>query len=209
MMMPFHYRRIGPEFLSELFDTVAAGHSAVLLGPHYVGKRYVLAQLEDPCRKRHLGPIVRVFIPSAQRLTTLAGLGALLRKAVQEADVASVVPDPPETDPLRPLDELSARSGRPVVLLVANVDRMAHHVARRFLQEVRTRVEARQLVAVLTGEYDFRDLVHGPQSEFNCAHQFVLQGFEMTEYRRLLDKYARASGIQFEPADRWRSCCGS
>jgi len=213
-MIPFHYRRIGPEFLAELSDTVAAGQSAVLLGPHYVGKRYVLAQLEKNCRKRPLAPIVKVFVPSAQRLTTMAGLGALLRKAVQEADAASVMPEPPETDPFRPLDEFSARCGRPVVLLAANVDRMAHHVARRFLQEVRSRVEARNLIAVLTGEYDFRDLVHGPQSEFNCAHQFVLQGFEMTEYRRVLDRYARALRIQFEPGDRvvrllWKLTGGS
>ena len=197
-MMPFHYSRISQAFIKELAERVLGGESVVLLGPRYGGKRYTMSHLRALLQDAGVAPLVQMKLLRETPVTTEQEAVELMMQAIADAGLNSGHTEHASDDLFEPIDRLSSESGKPVILLAANVDGMAHHVARCFLEGVRTRVESGRLVAVLSGEDDFRDLVHGPQSEFNCANQFVLQGFAEDEFNHVVCEYARPFHIEFE-----------
>src|SRR5262249_16868400 len=84
-----------------------------------------------------------------------------------------------------------------------DIDNLPFHRARQFLRDIRTRAEGRgprpgRLAAVLTGEVDLSELVYGPLSEFNCANQFVLTGFDPPGFPVAAARYLAALGLRFE-----------
>ena len=103
-------------------------------------------------------------------------------------------------------DHLLRDENGAATLFVANVDSMPFHRARGFLEGVRTRIGRTgpfhgNLTVVLTGELDLRDLVYGPNSEFNCAHQFVIQGFAEYEFALFGARYAKTLGLEIEESE--------
>ena len=83
-------------------------------------------------------------------------------------------------------------------MIVPYVDGMSHSLARLLLQAIRVRVTDRKIIALLSGETDLRELVHGSKSEFNCANQYVLQGFDLDAFREQARLYAEALNLRFE-----------
>src|SRR5262249_33977585 len=144
--------------LSKLTERAAGGESVVVLGPRYCSKRFVLNHLAHELQRRGADRIVRVCEIGESVVETEESLRTLLCAAVTSGQEV-----PPYGNIFDAVDALCESSpSQHVYLLVANVDGMAHHLARTFLQGIRTRVQAGKIVAILSGEYHFRDLVHGP-----------------------------------------------
>lgn len=198
--LPFQYVRISKAFLEKLVCVVEAGESILLVGPRYGGKRHVMRKLCEALGDKGIGPIVRLrglekLIPRNRNAVT-----ERLRKAVEKADPALDLSSLSSDNLFAPIDLLYEKQREPVVLFAPNVDNMPHHVARSFLQSVRNRVQDGKLIVVLSGEDSFRDLVYGPNSEFTCANQYVLQGFDPNAFKGFFDQYAKVTGLTFQPA---------
>ncbi len=196
MTTPFHYVRVCREFISQkVAGRVRRGENCVLLGHPNSGKGYVCYAVADCLKEEIAHRVVRLNLAYGGTVATEDDFCRRMREAVVQAGGADV------GSGSGLLDALNGLQVNQPLLFANNVDSMAHHVARTFLQEVRSRVEEGRLVTVLTGEYDLQELVHGPNSEFNVAGQYVLQGFELDEFTNLLERYTDAYGIQFSPAD--------
>lgn len=198
----FKYVKVTTSFYNELATTVHGEESIVLVGPRYGGKRHVMIRLYDELHKQVASPIVylkdieKKTNPNHKTVTTL--IKQAVKKASPDLDMDSCQDD----DLFEPIDLLYKKTGIPVILLAANVDSMAHHVARNFLQCVQTRVQEKKLIVVLSGEDTFRDLVHGPNSEFTCANQYVLQGFDEDAFTLVLNGYIHSLNFNFEPREK-------
>src|SRR5918911_1284594 len=192
-MSLFSYERISASFVKQLADKVLATESTVLIGPRYGGKRHVLNLLQHALEEQQLRPIVDLQFLDNVPLYTDKQVHSLIREAAAEA-----VPDislgrfQAAGNLTAPLQQLASTLNKPVILLASNIDGMAHHLARAFLEGVRTLVEDRQLICVMSGEHDFHGLVYGPKSEFSCANQFVIQGYAEEEFSRNLVEYLRS-----------------
>src|SRR5579862_2096945 len=197
MDTPFLYRRIGPLFHMELAELVSRGQSAVLLGLRLTGKRLLLKILAE---KLLATPDLVVFQVEFARQPALAELSAV--KEVMEAVVHKAAPTltlrkVADDELLGSVQQICDEHHYSVVLLVSNLDSIAHHVAQKFLREVRVLVENHRLTAVLTGEENLGLLVHGSDSEFNCAHQFIIQGFEEAEFLNYMRHRGEVASIRF------------
>lgn len=200
-MAPFSYHYISKPFVADLAQRISDGEGVIMLGPRYGGKRYVMSRLYDFIQKSDLGPCVRIRLLDDLRLSTTERVVESVRRAVHKARGG----DDPESeaatgdDLLSPLKGLAAaHPNKPVFLFATNVDGMSHHLARRFLQEVSMLYQDKQLIPVMSGEDDFRELVHGPNSEFSCANQYVLQGYVEEEFRIFLDHYLKYLRLKLE-----------
>ena len=160
------------------------GCSAVLLGPRDLGKRYVLNQLAREVETWPAFYVIRIDFPREPALAAAKAIRKLVRQGVER-----VFPTLPSTDIGNNQDLLgsirlaSSITTRRIVILASNVDCLAHHQVQALLRETQTMVKACRLSVVLTGEENLRNLVTGPDSEFNCAEQFVLQGFGELAFR--------------------------
>lgn len=198
--MPFNYRRVSQELVRELRDKVSDGQSAVLLGPRYGGKRYVMDRVRALLCDSGIAPIMQIRLLAESPLCTSLSVTELIRKAaagVDGLDPAGV----PTDDPFELLELLAAQTEKPLVFFAANVDGMSHHLACRFLQKVRMLVTGKRLVVVMSGENNFRELVHGENSEFNCVNQYALQGYTFDEFDEFLGRYLRHLRIKFSDLD--------
>jgi signal transduction histidine kinase/PAS domain-containing protein len=212
-MAEFQYRRIDRKFLGELSQEVAAGRSCFILGPRYSGKSYLMARLRSYLRKRDLGPLIYRRLGRDAEVSGEAQAREMFRSAVAE-----ILPEAAETCAdsalIEPVVRLSQYVEGPVVVLLANAEKMPVHVTQRLLGELRTQAEAGRVITVLSGEYDFCDVVHQPHGEAWPAHHFVVQGYEEKQFRELAVEYARASCVCFESADEalellWRETGGN
>jgi len=174
----FSYRKIGTSFFDELQEKlVERRDSIVLVAPRYGGKRYLMHEIhrrlleQEDFQVLPLDAATQPNVGSEEELRDW--LATVVCKVEGHFDERTV-----SNDWFAPLDWLIANSARRVVLLVFNVDRLTNTLARKLLKKVRTLVEARTLVAALSGEDVFLKLVYGPGSEFNCVHQYFLQGFD-------------------------------
>ncbi len=195
----FKYCQIGADFHRNLAESVFSGRSAVLLSIRGLGKRYVLKRLGDALRREGSRLVVEVEFPHEQALLAPADVQKLVEAAVCKAapngnynEMAS------HDDLLNSVKHLCKQRFR-VVLLASNLDSLAHHLAQSFLREVRVLVSHHEspLTAVLTGEENLRELVHGAESEFNCPHQFILQGFDEPEFLAYMQKRLETARISF------------
>ncbi len=55
----------------------------------------------------------------------------------------------------------------------------------------------------ITGESHIFDLVNGPDSEFNCSNEFILQGMEETLYIAEGRRWAERLGVELDDPDRY------
>lgn len=210
-MFEFGYKLINSAFKKDLSDLILRGESIILLGASYTGKRQVMNHLyADLQENEHQSIVIALKLRHMRPITSDRKLRELIEREVQREAVQKGIELPSgahcsDESFFAPMDGLMTEAGKPVTLLASNVDSLGHHLARRFLKGVRTRVEARRLIVVLSGEEDLRDLVHGPNSEFNCANQYVLQGFDEDELGTYISKGAEALNIVFEsPREAYR-----
>jgi nitrogen-specific signal transduction histidine kinase len=195
---PFKYQQVDQQLINELYEKLINSQSVILLGPRYGGKRYVMDRLRIRLKDAGIEPIVQLRLLSETPICTVAAIGDLIRQAVQAADQTGLRDYALGEDPFDPLRTLISENRKPVVLLVANVDGISHHLARKFLQEVRTLVETHQLVAVMSGESDFRELVHGENSDFStCAEHYVLQGYAFEAFADFLTSHLGYLRLEF------------
>jgi signal transduction histidine kinase len=195
-MTAFRHRRVGTDFIQECEEIVFSGGSVVLLGPRFGGKRFVQNRLVESLTRKTSVPVVSFSVPDSDHGKALETIRCRTSGGDERAGQLFV------GDPFAAVTELSSRYGQPVVLVGGNIDQLSQDLARDFLRRVRRDVEARKIVAVLSGELDFRDLVHGPHSEFNCAEQFVLQGFDRETFSEHFRADATASGVQWTDPGR-------
>lgn len=197
-MIRFNYRRVDSELVGDLEKLLLNGQSAALLGFRDVGKRYVLRRLLKQLRTDLTQPIVVIDLLRPTPVTTEREIQEIVLNSVKEA-MPQVVLAPPFNSGLLEAIASACRSlSKPLILMIGNVDSPAHHQSRRLLQEVRTLVEERKVVVVLSGEENVCELVHGPNSEFNCANQFVLQGFARDEFETYLKNRLDLIRLQFD-----------
>lgn len=201
-MAPFNYHHVDQRLINELHEKLLTNISVVLLGPRYGGKRYVMDRLQALLEESGVEPVVRLRLRSEVPICTTASLNKMIREAVIASDPGSEDGYPASEDPFDHLKRLFRRKKKAVLLLAANVDGMSHHLARRFLQEVRTLAEAKQVVAVMSGESEFRELVHGDNSDFSCAEHYVLQGYGLAEFSNFLTREMKYLRIKFAEPER-------
>jgi len=210
-MTPFRYCLSSHELVEEIAVAVAAGDSVVLLGPSYSGKRCALAAVRERLESQGQRT-VNLPIPRSSLISRRSDLTQLIMQALAPCAIQDRSSE--EKDPFELLDHFLSSQERQPVLLLSNIDAMAHPLARVFLVALRAWVEARKVIVVLSGEYDLRDLVHGPNSEFNCAHQYMVLGYGRPEFEELVRQQAGARAVRFEPFpdvvdELWRQCGGS
>lgn len=196
-MFAFHYRRVSAALLKEMKDAIYGGESVALFGPRYVGKGYVMKRLRAELAMEQETPVVWVDLSRIKPIVTEEVLFNTILKAVNEAPGGADITAHLADGLFSPLDHLTARLDKPAIVFFPYVDGIAHNLARSLLQAVRTRVSVGEFVVVLSGEMDLRNLVHGPNSEFNCAHQYVLQGYELDEFTVYLRRYALSLNLHF------------
>lgn len=196
-MAPFNYHHVDQELIDKLHEKLLTEKSIVLLGPRYGGKRYVMDRLQALLEASGIEPVIRLRLRSEVPICTTAALGQMIREAVILSDGKRESLYPVSDDPFEPLKTLIHRKKKAAMLMAANVDGMSHHLARRFLQEARTLVEAKQLVAVISGESDLRELVNGENSDFSCAEHYVLQGYAKEEFSEFLTTELKYLSLKF------------
>ena len=211
MLIPFVYRQVEESFFQELCEIVSRGESTVLLAPRFGGSRYALYRLHSLLKEREVEPLVYLRLTRNDDPGSAAAVRHLVAAAVRQAGEPVERADPPNSL-LGPVERLYEASGKPVVLFAANVDNLSYHLSNRLLEEVRTLDQAGKVVAVLTGEDTFYDLIFGPNSEFSCAHQFVLQGLSLEEFKLFARQYHSLVGELAQPRtirDIWKYTGGN
>ncbi|HKH44906.1 MAG TPA: ATP-binding protein [Thermoanaerobaculia bacterium] len=211
MLVPFAYRQVEESFFQELCEIVSRGESTVLLAPRFGDSRYPLYRLHSLLEELEVEPLVYLRLTRNDDPGSAAAVRRLVEEAVQQAGEPVERADPPGSL-LGPVERLYEASGKPVVLFAANVDHLSYHLSNRLLEEVRTLDQAGKVVAVLTGEDTFYDLVFGPNSEFSCAHQFILQGLSLEEFTRSARHYQSLVGELAQPEiirDIWQHTGGN
>jgi signal transduction histidine kinase len=226
-MFPFQYRRVSAEFINALSTKVARGESVILLGPRFIGKRHVINRLRAAAQRDGLAPLLEVRFFTGKPVNTSDAAAKLIRQAVEQTGLVTPLRGRPNDDSdasplgwpsfkappgpgsdflslgtsnddlLRPVTELAAAIGKPITLFATNVDTMAHHLARRFLRSAQAHVNERRLVIVMSVEEDFHDLVHGDNSEFRCANQYFLQGYEEDAFDEFITQYTNHMRFEF------------
>lgn len=190
-MIQFRHTRISKSFIEACGEAVLSGRSIVLLGPRFGGKRYVHGKLYDRLSVQTDAPIFLFSIRTGDRVP---GLKAIAYRRLQRGRGGD---EQHRGDPLTAISQEVQEGGEPAVLLAANVDRLPPEAARNFLERIRAMVESRSVTAVLSGTLDFRDLVSGPHSEFNCADQFVLQGFDQETFAEEMIRYSGMHRVEW------------
>jgi hypothetical protein len=196
----FQYKRIDKSLICELRDKIRAGTSIVLLGPRYGGKRYVADHLRLGMEKDPVGPVLSLRFLSDPPVANREQVRRVICSETARAG-GNFEPKSPDGELLAPIDALHSQLAKKIVLFAANVDAMAHHLARSFLADLQKRIHDHAVVAFLTAESDFGEITHGPGSEFNCAEYYVLQGFAEDEFGDFLRDYAGAIHLQFTDPD--------
>jgi signal transduction histidine kinase/PAS domain-containing protein len=197
---PFHFCQIDETLARRLVGLIERRDSAVLLGPRDLGKSYFLRRLGRRLRLISDLLVVEVTFPRLPALADAEAIRRLIRSAVVQALQGFPPQDPGATELLSPIVRACEQQRRLIVLLASHVDSLAHHQAQLLLREMRTLILDRRLAVVLTGEENLRDLVTGPDSDFNCAEQFVVQGFGEAEFHDYLAQRNELQQIDF--ADR-------
>jgi hypothetical protein len=179
----FRYRQIGDAAFLEIAELIERGESTVILGPRGAGKRYLFALL-----RRRWGRQQRPF-----HRVRFDGRDLICReedavdRLVGGCDLTHC-----DARTFEQFDTLLREQRREnLLLMVSNVDGLSRDLARRFLATLRGLVQDRILTAIITGESNLVDLVHGPNSEFNCAHQFVVHARDRKHFRIFLGRRLR------------------
>ncbi|NOT62693.1 MAG: hypothetical protein HOP19_21000 [Acidobacteria bacterium] len=204
-MIEFTYRQIGENLINAIIQKIDCGESVVLLGPRFGGKRATIIQLCDRLKEEDRSNVILLRFSGKSQVSNAAELNNVMLREIEQAmpegDIAATASNPSlftPTEAFPLLDDLYLRTDKPIILLVSNVDSIPQHLARHFLENIQSRVEKKKLVVVLSGEYDFRDLVNGPNSPFRCANQIVLQGYDESAFQLFFERFATTLQLDFD-----------
>jgi hypothetical protein len=214
MYSPFEYVSVNNDFIIRLFDSLATGDSIVLMGLKYSGKKIILAEI----RKRlndNGHPAVYLEL-SDKLIAQKEVLQDELKDAFKNASLESEedIENKYDRDILSLFDQYYEQKKQPAILLCAGLDNILLPLARILLTEIRARVQSKQLIVALSGHQDFSRLVYGPNSEFNCANMFVIQKYDLDQFKIIFDNYTTTLSIKFaDPDDAcsnlWRKTNGN
>jgi PAS domain-containing protein len=185
-------RQISKNLIEKLAGALQEGESAVVIGPRRTGKNLLLEGVAEKLREAGLAPHLCSFHREApmQRETEIVETMREQIPVIAEktSTIRSVFQD---------LKSASSFEGKPVTLFLARLDGVASEVARRILREIRPAVvsDPPSLVVLITGESDIVNLVRGPDSEFNCSHEFLVQGLDQELYGEYFTKWADRVGM--------------
>ncbi len=202
-MEPLSYEQVSSKLLTDLEEALLIGRSLVLLGPRYVGKRHVLKHLEGVVKDNN-ETTLRLRFLAETAISSEEEVRGLIEEAISEQALGGGGDWPPAGlsghKIFAPLDALndSARHGRGIYLFASNIDNLAHHVARRFLEGLSRRVIGGRLTAVLSGEQDLHNLMRSPKGDGDFAHKYVLQGCDREVFERHMTQYVRETNLQFK-----------
>ena len=200
-MVPYKYLHIDTHVIERFTEDILAGQSMTLMGPRACGKRYVLNQIINLIKKKNASiPIVRIEIVGPKGIDTFAETFNLVVDSVEKTaqEIGVTLPEFTTQSFWEPIDALRTICKQRIILFLANVDGMAHHIARNMLQGIQVRTVEGRMVVMLTGESSFRELVHGPESAFVCTNQYVMQGLAPDEFEKAYYNYAKALNIPFD-----------
>jgi signal transduction histidine kinase/GAF domain-containing protein len=201
-MTTFLYRKIGRRLLEELKEKVLGQRESVfLIAPRYGGKRYLMNRLFDMLQVEGRFHILRLNATQHINVTSAQEFRGWLSRTVWKTDDRFNDLALSSQDMFAPLDWLIVRSGKPVVMLISNVDSLSQLLARDLLLKIRTLVEGRKLIVALSGEEIFHKLVRGPASDFNCAYQYFLQGFDRESFSEETQAFRKALDLRFDDDD--------
>ncbi|MCX6854603.1 MAG: hypothetical protein NTV80_06830, partial [Verrucomicrobia bacterium] len=191
-MPNFYFRTIGDATALNLHERVKRGESAVILGPSGVGKRYLIDLVNQ---RRVKGGLTAISIAHFGKEEMTISEAKVVAALVQESKLTATAES---------LEEwtlavsASASANNPLKLVVTNVDGMSKALAHKFLTCVRELVMRNLLVIVITGEGNLVDLVDGgPNSAWDCAHQYVVHAHDRKHFGRFLTKRMRQFQLQF------------
>ena len=201
-MVPFKYEQVSGTLMAELEERLSTGESLVLLGPRYAGKRHVMNHLQEVVKGRGERTVRLKFLSDAV-IDSEREVRRLLEQAIEQGiggNGAGRAGGRPEHAIFAALDALSAspHSGRPVYLFASNIDSLAHHVARRFLEGLNLRVRNGQLIVVLSGEQDLSNLVRSPKGKVDFGDKYVLQGCDRDQFEHYMMQYLSETNLVFE-----------
>ena len=205
----FRYRRVDVRFPEELATHLENHESVLLLGPRYVGKRHVLSRVRGVLKERKLDRIVELHLMERNWLDKSLAMEAVSRAV--EGGLRGMDWQP-TSDPRELLDTLRRfleRTACHVVALIADVDALPDHLARRLLKGIRELSTLPpdcpgHLSVLLTGSIGLTPLVHGADSEFDCTQQYVIQGFDREAFERYVLQTLEPTGWRL---DRREQCC--
>jgi signal transduction histidine kinase/GAF domain-containing protein len=207
----FRYTRIDEGLLRELAGRVGdRAEGLALLGPRYIGKRYLCDELCRRLKGYGATPITLHLLDQSpiqheaqfhQRL--IAAMKAV--GMADTADTADTADSGHAQAPARLLAALEAwypRRSRPIVLVVTNPDVMARPLAQRFLREALEGAAQKKLVLVLTGEADLLGLLAANEAEATLSgpplQPFVIQGFSEATFKSFFSRYAYCLEIKVD-----------
>ena len=192
----FEYSRVDEALIRNIAVNVQRGENSVLLGPPCGGKRFAMRVLADRLKQNNTFPMIDIEFSRDRLFLTMSDVENEVRESLRRelgGEVGAA------NGGLYDLVEAAcSETGKKVVLLTRNVDAVSHGLARQYLEQIRTLVQERKIVVVMSGDFDLRELVHGPNSEFECQNQYVLQGLAEREFACQATRYTKALGIQFQ-----------
>jgi len=200
----FEYVRVGDLFPEKLAQLLHSGDSVVLLGPRGIGKHSVLTEVKRRIRDFEEKHVLEIRL-AQHRSTTLSGLLTSIVQLLQCLAPLKWTPPDRHEDLPGAVRRLLEKTPCHLILFASDVDELPDDVARRLLKELRTLTSLSQslpgrFTVLLTGSADLAPLVYGADSEFTCAHQYVIQGFDQAAFAKHIDQLRRPTGWSFDDA---------
>jgi GAF domain-containing protein len=194
------YRQIGDATVDELVHCVIRGESAIILGPYFGGKTYLLNQLRKVLQAEHLKPVyLKLFSESPVTSERL-----LRQQILQAANEAGYTPSQVDNRDRSLLGQLLEAIHAPDrgVLLVSSLDGLGQPLLRPFVAEILRSAAENRLISVMTGEMDTVELLTGTNPQIRQGRLFILQGFDRREFDRLFTQVSNDFALGFEsPVD--------
>ena len=168
--------------------------SSVIVAPMQAGKTFLARRVREEIRD--LVSIVHFEFAARAAITTESEVFAGLTESSE-----GVVPGPDLASFFDSLRRIQAPGGRPIVLIISHLDALSRDLARRFLVEIRASVNDPDvgMAALITAESHVFDLLLGPHSEFNCAYEYMLQGFDLELFSAQMERLSRQFELRLDP----------
>ncbi len=207
-LRPSHFEaiRIGREDAARFAEILRSGENVVFLGPRYVGKSYLAWEIGSRLRSDGEAHVLHV------RLAERSGpdhstLSPAMDFVASHLSQFGWRPPANPADLLASLRDFLERTPCHLFALVTGVDYLPDHQARQLLKAARILTSLPpslpgRLTILLTGSVDLAPLVYGADSEFSCAHQYVVQGYDEETFSAYVDELTSAMGWSLaDPAD--------
>jgi len=184
-----------------LAEYLIANENVVLLGPWGAGKSHVVSEVEQILRESGEKHVLNLPT-TVESWSTISELYAWFSDRFSSCvDSNELSPHEAKRSPAALRRFLESQPCH-VSALISEVDSLPDDIARGLLKTLRTLTSLPpsapgRLSVLVTGSGELTPLVHGADSEFECAHQYVLQGFDEASFARHVQELARASNWTF------------